>query len=279
MDLRRQRDCEEWLAQHRPDAVFVAAATVGGIQANNTRPAEFIYDNLIIAANVVHAAHLAGVSKLMVLGSSCIYPKMAAQPITESALMTGALEPTNQWYAMAKLAAIRMAQAYRRQYGRDFIAVMPTSLYGPGDNYDAGSAHVIPALMVKCNQAKLRGDRTIPVWGSGRPRREFLYIDDLADALVFLMQRYSEEDHVNIGCGADVSIAELATLVANAVGFQGTFEYDRTKPDGTPRKLLDVSRMQAMGWQPTVALEDGLRRTYAAFLKLAAARPAPVPAE
>jgi GDP-L-fucose synthase len=267
LDLRRQREVEEWVAEVRPNAIILAAATVGGILANDTRPAEFLYDNLAIETNVLNAAWLGGVEKLLFLGSSCIYPRLAPQPMAEDALLTGPLEPTNQWYAMAKIAGIRLAQAYRRQYGADFISAMPTNLYGPGDRFDLASSHVVPALIAKIHRAKVTGAGEVELWGTGRPRREFLYVDDLADALVFLMRRHSGEDHVNIGTGQEVTIRDLAKLVARVVGFEGRFRYDRTKPDGTPRKLLDVARMTALGWRATTALEEGLKLTYRWYLQ------------
>jgi GDP-L-fucose synthase len=266
VDLRRQQETEDWMAQARPEAVFVAAATVGGILANSTRPAEFIYDNLSIAANLIEAARKVGVAKLLYLGSSCIYPREAAQPMAEDVLLTGRLEPTNEWYAVAKIAGIKLAQAYRRQYGCDFISVMPTNLYGPGDNYDLQSSHVVPALMAKIHTAKIEGRDEVEIWGSGRPRREFLYVEDLADALVHLMVRYSDASHVNVGTGTDVTIAELAQTIARVVGWQGRFRYDPSKPDGMPRKLLDVSKLAALGWRATTPLEEGLKRAYAAYL-------------
>ena len=267
VDLRRQDETEAWLASARPQAVFLAAATVGGIHANDVRPGEFLYDNLAIAANVVHAARRAGVEKLLFLGSSCIYPRLAQQPMTEEELLAGPLEPTNQWYAIAKIAGLKLCQAYRRQYGCDFISAMPTNLYGIHDTFDLTNSHVLPALMLKAHAAKQRGDAAMPVWGSGRPRREFLYVDDLADALVFLMQRYSDEIHVNVGTGTDVSIQEAAELVKDVVGFRGKLVFDPSKPDGTPRKLLDVSRLQALGWRSSTPLADGLRHTYAWFVQ------------
>ena len=272
VDLRRQSEVEDWMAATRPELVFMAAATVGGIHANNVRPAEFIYDNLMIETNVVQAAHRFGVKKLLFLGSSCIYPRDAAQPMSEDALLTGPLEPTNQWYAVAKIAGIKLCQAYRRQYGCDFISVMPTNLYGIGDNFDVVNGHVLPALMVKLHRAKMSGSPTVDIWGSGRPRREFLYCDDLADALVFLMRHYSDESHVNVGCGSDVTIAEVARLMAEVVGFTGTFVFDPTKPDGTPRKLLDVNLLSRLGWQPQTSLADGLAATYRWFLEHPEAR-------
>lgn len=266
VDLRRQQETEDWMAQARPGAVFVAAATVGGILANSTRPAEFIYDNLAIAANLVEAARKVGVAKLLYLGSSCIYPREATQPMAEQALLTGRLEPTNEWYAVAKIAGIKLTQAYRRQYGCDFISVMPTNLYGPGDNFDLQSSHVVPALMAKIHAAKAEGRSEVEIWGSGRPRREFLYVEDLADALVHLMVHYSDASPVNVGTGVDVTIAELAEAIARVVGWQGRFRYDSSKPDGMPRKLLDVSKLARLGWRATTPLDEGLKRAYAAYL-------------
>lgn len=265
VDLRNQSEVEAWLEANRPDVVFLAAATVGGILANDTRPAEFIYDNLAIETNIIHGAYKAGVEKLLFLGTSCIYPRNAPQPMTEDCLLTGPLEPTNQWYAIAKIAGIRMCQAYRRQYGCDFICAMPTNLYGPGDNYDLESSHVIPALMAKTHLAKEHGENSVSVWGTGTPRREFLYVDDLADACVFLMKNYSDEDHINVGTGVDISIQELAEMIADVVGFVGELEFDHSKLDGTPRKLLDVSLMTSLGWTAKTGLKDGLTRAYEAF--------------
>jgi GDP-L-fucose synthase len=265
VDLRRQSEVEDWLAETRPQAVVVAAATVGGIQANDSRPAEFIYDNLVIETNVIHGAWLSGVEKLLFLGSSCIYPREAAQPMTEEALLTGPLEPTNQWYAVAKIAGLKLCQAYRRQHGCDFITAMPANLYGPGDDFDLTSSHVVAALMRKAHEARIAGDDTLAVWGSGRPRREFLYVEDLADALAFLLQTYTGEAHVNVGTGRDIVIAELAALVAEVVGFDGGLAFDPSKPDGTPRKLLDVSRLTELGWSPPTSLRDGLAATYRWF--------------
>ncbi len=265
-DLRRQADVESWMEKNRPDVVFLAAARVGGILANNVYPADFLYDNLMIEANVIEAARIAGTRKLVFLGSSCIYPRDAAQPMPESALLTGPLEPTNQWYAVAKIAGIKLAQAYRRQYGCDFISAQPTNLYGPGDNFDLEKSHVIPALMRKAHDAKADGARTMTVWGSGSPLREFLHVDDLADALVFLAKTYSGEEIVNVGSGEEVTIRELATGIAQAVGFQGSLEFDATKPDGTPRKLVDVSKLHGLGWRHSIGLKDGLAETYQWFL-------------
>lgn len=262
VDLRRQAEVEAWMAENKPQVIFVAAATVGGIHANNSLPADFIYDNLMIEANVIHAAHLNGVEKLVLLGSTCIYPKLAPQPIPEEALLTGPLEPTNEWYAVAKIAGIKLAQAYRRQHGSDFIAAQPTNLYGPGDNYDLEASHVLPALMRKAHEAKLAGAHTVTVWGSGKPLREFCHVDDLADALVFLAKHYSGEMHINIGTGQEVSIRELAEMICDAVGFEGKLVFDPTRPDGTPRKLADVTRLTAMGWRARTPLKDGIARTY-----------------
>jgi GDP-L-fucose synthase len=265
VDLRRQADLERWFAANTPAVVFVAAATVGGILANDTRPAEFLYDNLMIAGNVIEAAWRGGVKKLLYLGSSCIYPRLAPQPMTEEALLSGPLEPTNQWYAVAKIAGLKLCGAYRRQYGADFISAQPTNLYGPGDTYDLQASHVVPALIAKMHRAKTTGAKEMEIWGTGAPRREFLHVDDLADALVFLMEHYSDESHVNVGWGEDVSIRELATLVAEVVGFTGSFRYDPAKPDGSPRKLLDVAKLAALGWRPRIALRDGLQDAYRWF--------------
>ncbi len=270
LDLRRQEAVEAWLGRNRPDAVFMAAATVGGIHANDTRPGEFLYDNLIIEANVLHAAWQVGVKKLLLLGSTCIYPKLAPQPMPEDALLTGPLEPTNQWYAVAKIAGIKLCQAYRRQYGADFIACMPTNLYGPGDNYDLVSGHVAASLMVKVHNAKVRGEDSIELWGTGTPRREFLHVDDLADAALFLMCNYSGEDPLNIGVGTDVTIRELADIIGAAIGWRGSYRFDASKPDGTPRKLVDVSRLSALGWRARIDLPDGMRQAYAWYLANAA---------
>jgi GDP-L-fucose synthase len=272
VDLRRQTATEAWLEARRPDAVFVAAATVGGILANDTRPGEFLYDNLMIAGNVIEASRRAGVKKLLFLGSSCIYPRLAPQPMPEGALLTGPLEPTNQWYAVAKIAGLKLCAAYRRQYGADFISAQPTNLYGPGDTYDLEASHVVPALIAKTHRAKVTGAAEVEIWGTGTPKREFLHVDDLADALVFLMERYSDESHVNIGWGEDVSIRELAELVAEVVGYQGGFRYATEKPDGTPRKLLDVSRLSALGWRPRIQLKDGLADAYRWFVDNVAER-------
>jgi GDP-L-fucose synthase len=262
VDLRRQDAVEKWLAKHRPHAVFLAAAKVGGIMANDTRPAEFVYENLAIEANVIHGSYVFGVQKLLFLSSSCVYPRLAPQPMKEEALLTGPLEPTNEWYAVAKIAGMKMCQAYRRQYGCDFISAMPTNLYGPGDNYDPGSSHVAAAMQVKVHDAKERRAQAITIWGSGTPRREFLHVDDLADAVVFLMKNYSGELHVNVGTGQDMTIRELAELVAKVAGWRGSFEYDRSKPDGMPRKVMDVSKLSQLGWRARMPIERGMREAY-----------------
>jgi GDP-L-fucose synthase len=253
------------VASERPDTVVVAAAKVGGILANATYPADFLYENLMIEANVIEAAHREDVGKLLFLGSSCIYPKFAPQPIPEDALLTGSLEPTNEWYAIAKIAGIKLCQAYRAQHGRDYISAMPTNLYGPGDNFDLNSSHVMPALMRKAHEAKLAGADTLTIWGSGTPRREFLHVDDLADACVFLLKTYSGESHVNVGSGSDVTILELAQLVARTVGFEGEIVRDESKPDGTPRKLMSDALISSMGWKASIPLEEGVASTYEWF--------------
>jgi len=270
LDLTRQADVEAWMAKTKPAAIFVAAAVVGGIFANDTRPAEFLTNNLLIQSNIIATAHALGVEKLMFLGSSCIYPRLAPQPMNESVLLTGPLEPTNQWYAIAKIAGIRQCQAYRREYQRDFISCMPTNLYGPGDNFDLQSSHVLPALMVKAHLAKLAGDKTITLWGSGQPRREFLYVDDLADACVFLMKNYSDEEQVNVGFGSDVTIRELAEIISEVVGFNGGFIYDSSKPDGTPKKLLDCTKLHSLGWQAKIGLKEGVAKAYDWYCRNAA---------
>lgn len=266
LDLLSQADTRRWMADARPDTVILAAARVGGILANDTYPADFLYDNLMIEANVLEAAHREEVEKLLFLGSSCIYPKFAPQPIGEDALLTGPLEETNEAYAIAKIAGIRLAQAFRRQHGRDFISAMPTNLYGPEDNFDLAGSHVLPALIRKAHEAKLRGDASFTIWGSGTPRREFLHVDDCADALVFLLRNYSGHDHVNVGSGTDIAISDLARLVADVVGFEGAIERDTSKPDGTPRKLMSADRLRGMGWAPRIGLQDGVAATYRWFL-------------
>ena len=265
-DLTRQDQVERWMERSRPQAVFVAAAKVGGILANNSCPAPFLYENLMIEANVIHAAWKVGVEKLLLLGSSCIYPRLAPQPISEASLLTGALEPTNQWYAIAKIAGIKLCQAYRSQYGADFISAMPTNLFGPGDNFDLRTSHVLPALIRKAHEAKCRGEPELVVWGTGTPRREFLYVDDAADALVFLMHTYSEPEHVNVGWGQDISILDLAKLVAEVIGYKGIIVTDTSKPDGTPRKLMSSEKIRALGWTPRIGLADGVASTYRWFV-------------
>jgi len=262
LDLRDQRAVGEFFARERPAYVFLAAARVGGIHANSTRPAEFIYDNLAIETNVIHAAWGSGVKKLLFLGSSCIYPRLAPQPMKEEYLLAGPLEPTNEAYAVAKIAGLKMCQAYRRQYGFNAICLMPTNLYGPGDNFDLESSHVLPALIRRFHEAKLAGAPQVVLWGTGTPRREFLHVDDLADAAVFLMERYDSEEIINVGTGEDLTIAELAELVREVVGYRGAIAFDAKMPDGTPRKLLDVSRLRALGWQPRIGLREGIEATY-----------------
>lgn len=262
LDLTRQDAVNDFFFEHKPDYVFLAAARVGGILANDSYPAEFIHENLAIESNTIHAAWLNGVKKFLFLGSSCIYPRLAPQPLKEEYLLTGPLEPTNEWYAIAKIAGIKMCQAYRRQYGFNIIAVMPTNLYGPGDDFDLENSHVLPALIRKFHEAKTTKCETVTIWGSGEPRREFLHVDDMAEACLFLMQRYESEDIINIGAGKDITILELANLVKKITGFAGKLEMDKSKPDGTPRKLLDTSRIQNLGWQPRITLEDGIRQTY-----------------
>jgi GDP-L-fucose synthase len=271
LDLLRQSDVEDWIVQAKPDAVFMAAATVGGIMANATRPAEFLYENLVIETNVIHASHKAGVEKLLFLGSSCIYPRLAPQPIVEEALFTGPLEPSNEWYAIAKIAGIKLCQAYRRQYGCDFISAMPTNLFGAGDRYDLQQGHVVAALIMKIAQAKRQGLEVVELWGTGTPRREFLFVDDLADALVFLMKNYSDEPHINVGTGVDMTILDLAQSIAHAADWDGRFEFDRSKPDGTPRKVMDVSKLSAMGWHAATPFEEAINAAYKWFLENCAA--------
>ncbi|MCZ2397293.1 MAG: GDP-L-fucose synthase [Chitinophagales bacterium] len=262
LDLRDQKAVETFFKTEKPDYVFLAAAKVGGILANNTYPATFLYDNLAIQTNVIHNAYLNGVKKLLFLGSSCIYPKMAPQPLKESYLLTGLLEPTNEPYAIAKITGIKMCESYRRQYGCNFISAMPTNLYGPGDNYDLNNSHVLPALLRKFHEAKINHDPSVVVWGTGTPLREFLHADDLADALYFLMQHYDGAEFVNVGTGKDISIGDLARLVKKITGYEGTLQFDTSKPDGTPRKLLDVSKLQTLGWKPSIGFEEGIRSVY-----------------
>jgi GDP-L-fucose synthase len=266
LDLRDQKAVHEFFAANRPEYVFLAAARVGGIHANNAMPADFIRDNLLIQSNVIDAACKHGTRKLLFLGSSCIYPRLAPQPLREEYLLTGPLEPTNEWYAIAKLAGLKLCQAYRRQYGFDAISVLPTNLYGPNDNFDLETSHVLPALIRKIAEAVRTGTPTVAVWGTGTPRREFLYVDDLADACIFLMNRYSEESPINVGCGEDIAILDLAMRIARIVGFHGRFELDASRPDGTPRKLLDVSRLDALGWRPRTDLDTGLAATWDWYL-------------
>ncbi|WP_305884452.1 GDP-L-fucose synthase [Bradyrhizobium sp. CCGUVB4N] len=265
VDLCNQAAVFDWFAKARPQVIFLAAAKVGGIVANNTLRAEFIYDNIAIAANVIQAAQQNNAEKLMFLGSSCIYPKLAPQPLREDSVLTGPLEPTNEPYAIAKIAGIKMAEAYRSQYGSDFISVMPTNLYGPGDNYHPELSHVVAALIRRFHEAKVSGANSVVVWGTGTPRREFLYVDDMADACVHLMKTYSGADLINIGTGEDIAIAEFARVVAGIVGYRGEISYDTSRPDGTPRKLLDIGRLERLGWRATTSLEDGLKRAYAAY--------------
>jgi GDP-L-fucose synthase len=267
VDLSRQAEVESWMGTERPDVIFLAAAKVGGILANDTRPGEFLYENLILQTNIVEAARKNGVAKLMLLGSSCIYPKHAEQPIGEQSLLTGPLEPTNEWYAIAKIAGLKLGQAYRRQYGMDIISVMPTNLYGPGDNFDLTSSHVLPALIRKAHEAKISKAATLTLWGTGTPKREFLHADDCADACVHLMKVYSDEGPINVGSGEDLSIKALAEIVCEVVGYRGELVHDLTKPDGTPRKLMSADRLRAMNWRPSVPLRQGIGATYAWFLE------------
>ena len=263
VDLVNQKAVYDWMAATKPDAIVLAAAKVGGIHANATYPVDFLYENLMIEANILHAAHEADVERLLFLGSSCIYPKFADQPIQETSLLTGALEPTNEWYAIAKIAGLKLVQAYRKQHGRDWISAMPTNLYGPGDTYDLATSHVLPALLRKFHEAKERGDKEVVVWGTGTPLREFLHCDDLADALVFLLRNYSGNDHINVGSGVEVTIKELAETIAEVVSYDAALTWDTTKPDGTPRKLMDSSRLHAMGWNNVRDLKEGIAQTYA----------------
>jgi len=267
LDLRNQAAVETWLQHNRPDAVVVAAAKVGGIYANDTFPADFIHENLAIETNVIHAAHLAGVDRLVFLGSSCIYPKFAPQPIKEESLLTGPLEPTNEWYAIAKIAGIKLCQAYRRQYGRRYISIMPCNLYGPGDNFDPLTSHALPGLLRRFHEAKEAELAEVSVWGTGKPLRELLHVDDLAKAVVLCLDRYDAHDHINCGAGSDISIAGLAEIIARVVGYRGRIAFDASKPDGTPRKLMDSSRMAALGWKPEISLDDGVAATYRWYLE------------
>jgi GDP-L-fucose synthase len=278
IDLRNQSAVQNFFQEHRPDHVFLAAAKVGGIMANKTYPAQFIYENLMIQANIIHAAHKAGVQKLLFLGSSCIYPRMAEQPIKEGSLLTGPLEPTNEPYAVAKITGIKLCESYNRQYGRDYRSVMPTNLYGPGDNFHPENSHVIPALLRRFHEAKINGDDTVTVWGSGRPKREFLHVDDMADACAFVMDLSQELyaaktdpmlSHINVGTGVELNIADLAGIISRVVGFKGNIVFDTSMPDGTPRKLLNVSKIGGVGWKARIPMEDGLIQTYEWFLKVA----------
>ena len=262
LDLRRQADVEDWMEAYKPEVVIIAAATVGGILANDMRPAEFLYDNLAIETNIIHAACSVDIEKLMLLGSTCIYPRLAAQPMKETALLTGALEPTNEWYAIAKIAGIKLCDAYRKQFGCSFISAQPTNLYGPNDNFDLNSGHVLPALMRKVHEAKEGDAEWVDVWGTGLPLREFLHVDDLAQAILFLVQNYDEAGHVNIGSGEEISIAELAKMIASTVDYKGKFRFLKEKPDGTPRKLADTAKLNNLGWSPDISLAEGLRSTY-----------------
>ena len=265
LDLTNQDQVSEWCNDVRPDAVILCAAKVGGILANSTYPADFIYQNLMIQTNVINSAHLAKIQKLLFLGSSCIYPKFANQPIPEEELLSGHLEPTNEWYAIAKISGIKMCQAYRKQYGSDFISLMPTNLFGPYDNFDLDTCHVLPALMQKCHNAKLSDEKFIEVWGTGEPLREFLHVDDCADAIIFLMENYSGTSHVNVGSGQEISIKELAEKMMEIVGFKGHLKFDYSKPDGAPKKLLDTTKLRSLGWKPKISLDNGISQTYAWF--------------
>lgn len=267
VDLTRQSDVEVWMEKNHPDAVFLAAAKVGGIVANDSYPADFLYQNMLIAANVIHSAHETGVEKLLFLGSSCIYPKFAEQPICEESLLTGALEPTNEWYAVAKIAGVKLCQAYRRQHGHDFISAMPTNLYGPGDNFDLENSHVIPALIRKAHDAKLSDADELTMWGTGTPRREFLHVDDCAEACVHLMKVYSDDVPINVGSGNDITILELTRFVAHVVGFKGQIRSDLSKPDGSPRKLMSGEKLRSLGWAPRIGLHEGLADAYQSFLE------------
>jgi GDP-L-fucose synthase len=270
LDLRRHEDVDHYVRDRRPDVVILAAAKVGGILANDTYPADFLLDNLLVETSVVSACHKHGVKKLTFLGSSCIYPREAPQPIPEAALLTGPLEPTNEWYAIAKIAGIKLCQAFRRQHGCDFISAMPTNLYGPNDNFDLKSSHVLPALIAKAHAAKMRGEGDFVIWGTGSPLREFMHVDDCADAIIFLTKHYSGDDHVNVGSGEEVSIRDLAKLVMDIVGLDAKLAFDTTKPDGTPRKLMDSSRLLSMGWRPNISLAEGVRQTYAMYREMVA---------
>ena len=279
IDLRDPHAVDGWVRANHPDVIIVAAARVGGILDNASKPAQYLYDNLTISTNLINSAHIFGAEKLLYLGSSCIYPKLAAQPIREDALLTGPLEPTNQWYAVAKIAGLKLCEAYRHQYGCDFISVMPTNLYGPGDNYELQTSHVLPALLRKVYEAVQQGKSSVHVWGSGNVSREFMYVDDLADACVFLLKNYSEVEPINVGSGAEVTIRELVDAIAKVVGFQGSFCFDTSMPDGTPRKLLDCTKLKSLGWSPKTSLVDGLRRTFAVYQAVSKALPTKISSE
>jgi GDP-L-fucose synthase len=274
VDLRERDAVRQWVARAKPDVIVLAAAKVGGILANNSYPVDFLFDNLAIETSVIQAAHLADVERLVFLGSSCIYPKFAPQPITEDALLTGPLEPTNEWYAIAKIAGIKMCQAYRHQYGRRYISVMPCNLYGKNDNFDLSTSHALPALIRKFHAAKIAGEPEVLVWGTGTPLREFLYVDDLADAVMFLMDHYDGSEPINCGAGSDISIRQLAELIGRVTGFEGKLVFDTSKPDGTPRKLMDSSRLRALGWRPKTSLDEGIREVYRWFVQTKASEPA-----
>ncbi len=267
LDLTEQSAVRQWVALQKPDAIIVAAAKVGGILANSEFPADFLYENLVMETNIIDAAHRADVNRLLFLGSSCIYPKFADQPIVEEALLTGPLEPTNEWYAISKIAGIKLCESYRLQYGRDYISAMPTNLYGPGDNFDLQSSHVLPALIRKAHEAKVSDSDSITIWGTGTPKREFLHADDCADACVYLLENYSEQIHVNIGSGDDISIADLARMICSVIGFSGELRFDTNKPDGTSRKLMSGSKLKNLGWAPSIKLRDGIKKTYEWFLQ------------
>lgn len=267
LDLRDQSAVRKWVAVNKPDIIILAAAKVGGILANASKPADFLLDNLLIEANVIQAAHASNVDRVVFLGSSCIYPKFAPQPIKEDSLLTSPLEPTNEWYAIAKIAGVKMCQAYRRQHGRRYVSIMPCNLYGPNDNFDLATSHVLPALIRKLHEAKLNGQKKVVIWGTGTPLREFLHVDDLADAVVFLMDRYDGDEPINCGAGSDISVRELAEMIGRIVGFSGEFAFDSSKPDGTPRKLMDSGRLAALGWRPKITLQDGIASVYRWFLQ------------
>lgn len=266
VDLMNQSEVDDWLSENKPNVVIICAAKVGGIHANNKYPVEFLYNNLMIESNLINSSFNAGIEKLIFLGSSCIYPKNCPQPMTENSLLTGPLEPTNEWYAIAKIAGIKLCQAYRKQYGKDYISAMPTNLYGPGDNYDLSTSHVIPALIRKCHEAKINNKPFMEVWGTGAVRREFLHVDDCAEAIIHLLKHYSGVEQVNIGTGKDITIKELVTVIKNIIGFNGDMRFDKSRPDGTPRKLLDINKIKSLGWSPRIQLEDGLSKVYKNYI-------------